>query len=143
MQFIKNGPHIPERLLQAHEDGLVVFFCGAGISHPAGLPGFSGLVKQLYSGLGESPNAIELAAIKAGQYDTTIGQLEKRTVNGRIKVREELAKVLLLDPSSRNALATHEALLTLARQREGRYRLITTNFDRLFEEKAGTASPPM
>lgn len=134
MQFIKNGPHIPERLLQAHEDGLVVFFCGAGISHPAGLPGFSGLVKQLYSGLGESPNAIELAAIKAGQYDTTIGQLEKRTVNGRIKVREELAKVLLLDPSSRNALATHEALLTLARQREGRYRLITTNFDRLFEE---------
>ena len=98
MQFIKNGPHIPERLLQAHEDGLVVFFCGAGISHPAGLPGFSGLVKQLYSGLGESPNAIELAAIKAGQYDTTIGQLEKRTVNGRIKVREELAKVLLLDP---------------------------------------------
>ncbi len=134
MQFIKNGPHIPERLLQAHEDGLVVFFCGAGISHPAGLPGLSDLVKQLYSGLGESPNAIELAAIKAGQYDTTIGQLEKRTVNGRIKVREELAKVLLLDPSSRNALATHEALLTLARQREGRYRLITTNFDRLFEE---------
>ena len=31
MQFIKNGPDIPERLLQAHEDGRVVFFCGAGI----------------------------------------------------------------------------------------------------------------
>ena len=134
MQFIKNGPRIPERLLQAHEDGRVVFFCGAGISHPAGLPGFSGLVEQLYSGLGESPNAIELAAIKAGQYDTTIGQLENHIVGGRIKVREELAKVLNPDLSSRSTLATHEALLTLARQREGRYRLITTNFDRLFEE---------
>ncbi len=48
MQFIKNGPDIPERLLQAHEDGKVVFFCGAGISFPAKLPGFAGLVKNLY-----------------------------------------------------------------------------------------------
>ena len=29
MQFIKNGPDVPERLLQAHEDGRVVsFFAG-------------------------------------------------------------------------------------------------------------------
>lgn len=40
MQFLKNGPDIPERLLQAHEDGQVVFFCGAGVSYPARLPGF-------------------------------------------------------------------------------------------------------
>ena len=44
MQFIKNGPDIPERLLQQHEEGRVVFFCGAGISYPAGLPGFGDLV---------------------------------------------------------------------------------------------------
>jgi hypothetical protein len=31
MQFVRHGPDIPERLLQAHEDGRVVFFCGAGI----------------------------------------------------------------------------------------------------------------
>ena len=52
MQFVKGGPDIPEQLLQAHEDGQVVFFCGAGISYPAGLPGFQGLVDQLYSDLG-------------------------------------------------------------------------------------------
>jgi len=38
MQLVSNGPDIPERLLQAHEDGCVVLFCGAGISRPAGLP---------------------------------------------------------------------------------------------------------
>ena len=40
MQFVKNGPDVPERLLQAHEDGKVVFFCGAGVSYPAGRPRF-------------------------------------------------------------------------------------------------------
>lgn len=48
MQFITNGPNIPESLLQAHEEGRVVFFCGAGISYPARLPGFKGLVKEIY-----------------------------------------------------------------------------------------------
>lgn len=38
--FIVNGPDIPESLLEAHEEGRIVFFCGAGISYPAGLPGF-------------------------------------------------------------------------------------------------------
>lgn len=35
MQFITHGPDIPDELLQAHEEGRVVFFCGAGISYPA------------------------------------------------------------------------------------------------------------
>ncbi len=48
MRFVRNGPDIPERLLQAHEDGRVVFFCGAGISYPARIPGFAGLVEKLY-----------------------------------------------------------------------------------------------
>ena len=48
MQFVANGPDIPDALLQAHEEGRVVFFCGAGISYPAGLPGFKGLVDGIY-----------------------------------------------------------------------------------------------
>jgi len=32
MQFVTNGPDIPDALLQAHEEGRVVFFYGAGIS---------------------------------------------------------------------------------------------------------------
>ncbi|RRJ34457.1 hypothetical protein EIL82_03730 [Pandoraea apista] len=134
MQFIKNGPDIPERLLQAHEEGRVVFFCGAGISYPARLPGFSGLVRRLFDALGETPNAVQQAAIKAGQFDTAIGLLEAEIVGGRETVRRAIADILTPDLSEQNATTTHEALLTLGKSRDGRIRLITTNFDRLFEE---------
>ncbi len=134
MQFVRNGPDIPERLLQAHEEGRVVFFCGAGISYPAGLPSFDGLVGKIYEELGHSPNAIQQAAIKAGQFDTVIGLLEAEIVGGRKTVRQKMVKILTPDLSVPNAKTTHEALLTLAKDRDGRSRLITTNFDRLFEE---------
>jgi hypothetical protein len=132
MQFIHNGPDIPERLLQAHEEGRVVFFCGAGISYPAGLPGFRDLVTRLYKGLSVAQNAIQGAAIKAGQFDTAIGLLEADI--GREAVRRSLAEILTPDLTAPNATATHQALLTLAKSRDGHLRLITTNFDRLFEE---------
>lgn len=143
MQLIRHGPDIPERLLQAHEDGCVVFFCGAGISYPAGLPGFGGLVGKLYSALAVVPNAVQQAAIKAGQFDTAVGLLEADMVNGREAVRRQLAGVLTPDPGTPNATATHEALLTLSTNREGRTRLITTNFDRLFEEVIAAQSLPV
>ena len=135
MQFVTNGPDIPERLLQAHEDGQVVFFCGAGISYPAGLPGFAGLVDRVYANLVGQPNPIQKAAIKSGQFDTAIGLLEAEIVGGRKTVRKALAKILTpATPIAPAATATHEALLTLGKNRKGRTRLVTTNFDRLFEE---------
>lgn len=134
MQFITNGPDIPERLLQAHEDGRVVFFCGAGISYPARLPGFAGLVKKLYAHLAATPTAVQQAAINAGQFDTAIGLLEADIVGGREVVRRALADVLTPDLGKPKATATHESLLMLGKSRDGRTRLITTNFDRLFEE---------
>ncbi|MBA1143086.1 anti-phage defense-associated sirtuin Dsr1 [Mesorhizobium neociceri] len=132
MQFIKNGPDVPEPLLQAHEDGRVVFFCGAGISYPARLPGFQGLVEKIYDDLGEVPNAVERIALESGQYDTTIGLLENRVVDGRSAVRRALERVLAPDLTLPSATKTHEALLTLAKNRAGQSRLITTNFDSLF-----------
>lgn len=140
MQFITNGPDIPDALLQAHEEGRVVFFCGAGISYPAGLPGFGGLVEKLYAKLSVTPSAVQQAAIKAGQFDTAIGLLERDVVGGRkgAIVRKALADILKPDLRAPNATATHEALLTLSKCSEGRTRIITTNFDRLFEEVIST-----
>lgn len=134
MQLIQKGPDVPNRLMQAHEEGRVVFFCGAGISYPAGLPGFKGMVERLYAGLGASPTEIEESAIKRDQFDTAIGLLEDRYPGGREKVRQQIAQILtpsnLTNPQ---ATATHRALITLARAKDGRHRLITTNFDRIFE----------
>ena len=135
MQFAKNGPEVPDRLLQAHEDGHVVFFCGAGVSYPAGLPSFRGLAENIYEELHVTPNAVQKAAFKDKQFDRAIGLLEEQVVGGRNIVRRRLAKILTppnLD--TQNATATHEALLTLGRNGDGQTRLITTNFDRLFEK---------
>ena len=78
MQFVANGPDIPDELLRAHEEGRVVFFCGAGISYPAGLPGFKGLVEQIYLATGTARTAIEQDAFERNQFDATLDLLERR-----------------------------------------------------------------
>jgi NAD-dependent SIR2 family protein deacetylase len=74
--------------LQAHEEGRVVFFCGAGISYPAGLPGFKGLVDEIYKRAGTSRSVIEQEAYERGQFDATLDLLERRLPGQRIAVRK-------------------------------------------------------
>ena len=136
MQFITHGPDIPDALLEAHEDGRVVFFCGAGISYPAGLPGFKGLVEQIYQLNGTARSNIEQEAFGRGQFDATLDLLERRLPGGRLAVRSALAKALKPTLRRKGAIDTQVALLRLARDREGALRLVTTNFDRVFHAAA-------
>jgi hypothetical protein len=133
MQFVANGPDIPEPLLQAHEEGRVVFFCGAGISYPAGLPGFKGLVDEIYKRVGTPRLAVEQEAYDRKQFDAALDLLERRLPGQRIAVRQKLAEVLRPKWRRKGATETHEALLELARCRDRSIRLVTTNFDRVFE----------
>lgn len=136
MQFITHGPDIPDELLQAHEEGRVVFFCGAGISYPADLPGFKGLVEQIYRLNGTTLSEIEREAFERGQFDATLDLLERRLPGQRLAVRRALAKALKPKLRRRGATDTQTALLRLARSREGTIRLVTTNFDRIFHVAA-------
>lgn len=136
MQFITHGPDVPDALLQAHEEGRVVFFCGAGISYPAGLPGFKGLVEEIYRLSGTTPSAIEREAFERGQFDGTLDLLERRLPGQRVAVRRALAQALKPRLRRRGATDTHVALLRLARNRESALRLVTTNFDRVFHAAA-------
>lgn len=136
MQFVANGPEIPNELLQAHEDGRVVFFCGAGISYPAKLPGFEGLVRRIYKEVGTDFSEIEKRAFDKQQFDATLDLLERRLPGQRNSVREALALSLKPNLRLKNATRTHEALLCLARTRKGVMRLVTTNFDRIFDAAA-------
>jgi NAD-dependent SIR2 family protein deacetylase len=111
MQFVADGPDIPEALLQAHEDGRVVFFCGAGISYPAGLPGFKGLVDRIYQLVGTTPNPIEQEAYNRSQFDATLDLLERRLPGQRLAVRAALLKALQPNLRRRGASDTHAALL--------------------------------
>jgi NAD-dependent SIR2 family protein deacetylase len=136
MQFIPNGPDIPDALLQAHEEGRVVFFCGAGISYPAGLPGFKGLVEQIYKLNETTLSEIEYEAFERGQFDATLDLLERRLPGQRLAVRSKLAHALRPKLRRKGAIDTQAALLRLARSREGALRLVTTNFDRIFHVAA-------
>ncbi|MFN7432510.1 MAG: anti-phage defense-associated sirtuin Dsr1 [Betaproteobacteria bacterium] len=136
MQFVTHGPDIPDALLQAHEDGRVVFFCGAGISYPAGLPGFEGLVRGVMQRTGEPPDATEDDLLRQEQFDRALGLYEHRVQGGRSAVRRWLPDVLTPDLTRPRALTAHVALLALARNRRGGIKLVTTNFDRLFEVAA-------
>ena len=57
MRFYADGPNIPSELLDARDNGEVVFFCGAGISVPAGLPSFASLAKYVIAELGVPDHA--------------------------------------------------------------------------------------
>jgi hypothetical protein len=136
MQFITRGPDIPDMLLQAHEEGRVVFFCGAGISYPAGLPGFKGLVDDIYRLNGTAHSNIEREAFDREQFDATLDLLERRLPGQRLAVRRALAQALKPKLRRKGAINTQAALLRLARSREGALRLVTTNFDRVFHTAA-------
>src|SRR5262245_20401739 len=141
MQFLANGPDIPDALLEAQEEGRVVFFCRAGISYAAGLPGFQGLVDEIYRRVGTTPNSIEQDAYSRGQFDATLELLHRRLPGQRLAVRKAVAGALHPDLDRPGATDTHAALLQLARSREGFLRLVTTNFDRIFQHLTARTSP--
>ncbi|WP_145477610.1 SIR2 family protein [Stenotrophomonas rhizophila] len=146
MRFVEDGPDIPNELIVAQERGEALFVCGAGVSRTIGLPLFRRLVEQVYARLGESwlHHPAEGAGMVAGgelfgQYDRVLRCLERRlaasesprnrSMKARIRaaVRDELAA-----PDGAD-LSNHFALMTLSRDNQGVSRLITTNFDTLFE----------
>ena len=133
---------VPEELLQAHEeDDKVVFFCGAGVSMPAGLPSFKGLVKDVLKDLLPSedycqPGTAEAMAWRAfceGRHDEALEILEnpREGVCNPKPVREKVSALLMKRPQT---LEKHLTLARLADLDQESGRLVTTNFDHLFEK---------
>nr|VFJ45111.1 MAG: SIR2-like domain-containing protein [Candidatus Kentron sp. DK] len=144
MRFLENGPRIPDELLTARDKGRVVFFCGAGVSRErAGLPDFLGLaetvIQKLHAsadspvhGLLEEAREIDSRVGVEGliSADIIFGLLEREFLTRDIE--SEVAKALKPPPDV--DLSAHEILLDLATTPEGKVRLVTTNFDRLFND---------
>lgn len=146
MRFFPKGPDIPLELISAQEKGQTIFVCGAGVSRGAGLPLFRGLVEGVYQRLGEDWNLhpAEREGMRAGgalegQYDRVLRCLERRLVasdaprNRGMRERIRAAVRHVLAPPDAVDLANHLALLELSRDAEGTNRILTTNFDTLFE----------
>ncbi len=88
---------------------------------------------EIYKHAGTRRSDIEKAAFERDQFDATLDLLERRYPGQRVAVRQHLANALRPRWNRKGATDTHEALLELARCRDGNIRLVTTNFDRIFE----------
>jgi len=143
MQFVPDGPSIPDELLVARDAGDVIFFCGAGVSqHEAGLPNFEKLGRNVIEILGaaqDSPaRSLLVKALEMGRMAGVGGLLATDRVFGLLEREFEVADVRAavaeaITPAAGAGPGAHRTLLTLATSRAGVTRLVTTNFDLLFE----------
>lgn len=140
MRFVEGGPNIPDELIEQVMASTVVFLCGAGVSMRVGLPSFKELTEKIYENIGETYEGdfAENDAFVKGEFDRTLRALEKRLLRNGERSRVRDACVAVLQPPS-GPFTDHEALLALSRDRQGRVRLLTTNFDTLFERAASDA----
>lgn len=144
MRFYEDGPSIPDELLRLRDEGRVVFFCGAGVSMGAELPSFTGLARSVLENLRSPEQSEEQKLLNA------MDELENKGLSGVIsadrvfsvleksfdhsQIAAEVAKAL--KPKPQTDLAAHRSILKLSTHNDGCVRLVTTNFDMLFEDCA-------
>lgn len=137
MRFTENGPIIPDALLAAQERGDVLFMCGAGVSMPAGLPSFLRLAKLTADALsvpqGDPTRLVVERALAGDALSLPLDLVFERFQDayGEHQVEAKVAK--LIRPASGADLSCHQTILKLSRDGKGRTRVLTTNFDPLFE----------
>ena len=119
-----SGIDFPKPLLNTLNTNQLVVFAGAGVSipQPAGLPTFRQLASAIAQGSGETLE-------KSEPEDRFLGRLDDR----KLKVNLRAAEVLGENAPKPSCL--HHDLTTLYRGLDS-LRIVTTNFDTLFEEAA-------
>ncbi len=138
-ELVSKGPDIPTELLNQLEDDKVVFFCGAGVSRGGGsqLPGYRGLLCNVYRENHLPPDKVERKALEDDAYDKVFERLERPGRLGSEQVRKSVTACLSKEPAG--PLQMHRDLLSLSLV-EGGHRIVTTNFDNRFREAAEESS---
>ena len=115
----------PTPLLNDLRDGKLVIFAGAGVSmgEPACLPDFKSLANKIAKGTGELLGDRD-------SIDSFLGRLQDKGMKVHALAAEELSRKYL------KATELHRNLLHLFPD-AGPVRIVTTNFDLLFEKAAG------
>jgi hypothetical protein len=143
MRFIDDGPSIADDLLVARDACDVIFFCGAGVSQAeAMLPSFEELGRRVIEDLGaalDSPARLLLyKALDLDRVASVGGLVATDRVFGLLEtefevsdVRAAVAKAIRPVPECK--LDAHRILIELSTSPSGVTRLVTTNFDLLFE----------
>lgn len=156
MRFLANGPSIPDDLLIARDVGDVIFFCGAGVSrHRARLPDFLKLGGDVIDLLGAGEKSLARKLFRRvreiGPMDGVGGLVATDRIFSLLEREFEqkdvqAAVARAVRPAEGADLSAHRTLIDLSRGRDGTVRLVTTNFDLLFEECVdgiACSGPPM
>ena len=122
-----SGVDFPLELLRFLEDGELVVFAGAGVSMgpPACFPNFSALADEVAGGTGEARGRDE-------PEDQFLGRLKDKGVLVHRKAAQALSGDTVESPTPTRL---HFAILRLF-TKPGTLRVVTTNFDLLFERAA-------
>ena len=150
MRFLADGPSLPDELLTARDAGRVLFFCGAGVSREnAKLPDFFGLARAVLAKLRALPDSPASKLVEVSQ------KLEAISGVGSVIAADRIFGLLerdfsvpdieravgdVLRPPADVDLRAHRILLDLCCNTDGKVRLVTTNFDLLFEAAAPKAT---
>jgi hypothetical protein len=127
MRFLADGPVIPDELIEQRNLGNVIFFCGAGISRPAGLPDFGGLTEQTIELL--NARQAREAFDRKESFDRVFNSLIREF--GRSEIDDKIFTAL---KTPKNVdLVCHRTIIDLSRGSAGQPQIVTTNFDLLFE----------
>lgn len=140
MRFLSNGPNIPDTLLERRDEGKVVFLCGAGVSKPAGMPGFVSLTQQVIGALRPSAKSEIVRSfrpwIEGGEGPKApLDQIFQllHTEFGVEQVNRIVAKILSIKGRKYDH-QNHSVVARISSDKSGRPQIVTTNFDRLFEK---------
>lgn len=149
MRFLADGPNIPDQLLEARDNGNVVFLCGAGVSIPAGMPDFASLTERVIDYLGApedgriSKDFAPWKKTPSPEMDGSCVPITARTPldhifnslqaeYGPVQVNNAVAEILS-QPAKSQVWKTHDTIARLSRGTDGVPQIVTTNFDLLFE----------
>ncbi len=133
-------PLIPPEVYASRDRGDLVLFCGAGVSKGAGCPRFDELAAAVERKF-DKVDLKEAQAFGAKQVDRYLQFVEQRVDLSSADDDRPAPTQLREFVRSRLNVHTpnvplHEALLKLARDRDGRTRLVTTNYDPHFRTAA-------
>ena len=148
MRFFEDGPAIPDSLLVQSDVGKVVFFCGAGIScYPEekgqSMPTFVELTEHVFEYLSPPLNSkmgkwIEKRQNREDTSSISLGdvfdELKDPKLFGEEIVNNAVADILNSKKMKGQDLTQHRHIAQISRTQNGRPRVVTTNFDVLFEK---------
>ena len=142
MRFIADGPIIPDSLLNKRDAGQVVFFCGASVSLPAGMPTFLKLTQYVIDKFNPPENSDiantfepwrnRLVPVTAKiPLDQIFNMIQNEY--GHDLTNKHVTERLSISDDTSHRTTEHEIISRISANQDGIPQIVTTNFDRLFE----------